>query len=231
MSARSLVAAVVAGLTLLVGLPAGAADPAPTVGAPQGNVQPVLQPVKGVGVAATGAAVDDRVAVLLQNAGTKPARVDLITATATSRDGGSVTRARSVEAFPQVLAPGELALAAVQFRRKGVPPGATVVVKVRSTRSSAAKAARALAVSGLALSAPQTGDVAQTLAATLTNPTARGTARAPRVAVMCFGESKQPTGMTTARAGVARIRPGKQAAVSVPLALLCPTYLVAARAT
>ena len=231
MTARWLVAGAVVGVAILVAVPAGAADPAPTVGAPQGNVQPVLQPVTGVGAAATAAAVDDRVAVLLQNGGTATARVDLVTAIATSRDGAAVTRARSVEAFPQVLAPGELSLASVRFRRNGVPPGATVVVKVRSTPVKAAKAARALAVSGLALSAPQTGDVAQTLAATLTNPASTWTARAPRVAVMCFGESRQPSSMTTARAGVAKLGPGKHAAVSVPLATLCPTYLVAARAT
>ncbi len=202
--------------------------PAPTVGEPQGNVNPVLEPVTGLGVAGTAAAVDDRVAVLLQNGGNETARVDLVTATATSRDGASVTRARSVEAFPQVLAPGELSLASVAFRANGVPPGATVVVKVRSTPVTEAKASRALAVSGLALSAPQTGDVAQTLAATLTNPTGTWTARSPRVAVMCFGESRQPSGITTVRAGVAELAPGQQASVSVPLATLCPTYLVAA---
>jgi hypothetical protein len=205
-----------------------ASPPAPTVGEPQGNVNPVLEPVTGLGVAGTAAAVDDRVAVLLQNGGTATARVDVVTATATSRDGASVTRARSVQAFPQVLAPGELSLAAVTFRANGVPPGATVVVKVRGTPVTAVKASRALAVSGIALSAPQTGDVAQTIAATLTNPTGAWTARSPRVAVMCFGESRQPSGITTVRAGVAEIAPGRQASVSVPLATLCPTYLVAA---
>jgi voltage-gated potassium channel Kch len=154
-----------------------------------------------------------------------------VTATATSADGSSVTRARSVEAFPQVLVPGELALATVQFRRHGVAPGATVAVKVRSTPVAAANASRALAVSGLTLSPPQTGSVAQRLTAVVQNPTTAWTARSPRVAVMCFGESRQPTTITTTRVGVARIRPGKQATVAVPLATLCPTYLVAARAT
>jgi hypothetical protein len=230
----SVVTAVFVAVTTLAG-PAVAARAServsPTVGAPQGNVQPALQPVTGVGVAATGSAVDDRVPVIIQNHGTKTARVELVTAVATSRDGASVTRARSVEAFPQVLAPGEFALASVKFRRNGVPPGATVAVKVRSAPVRATKASRALAVSGLALSAPQTGNVAQTLGATVTNPTSAWTARSPRVAVMCFGESRQPTSVTTARVGPAKLAPGTRATVSVPLTTLCPTYLVAARAT
>ena len=37
--------------------------------------------------------------------------------------------------------------------------------------------------------------------------------------------------VATARLTKARLAPGKQASVSVPLPTLCPTYLVAARAT
>ena len=204
---------------------------AASAGAPVGNVEPALAPVTGVAAAATSAAVDDRVAVLIQNAGTRVARVDLVTATATTAEGGSVTRARSVRSFPQVVAPGELALASVQFRRNGVPPGATVMVKVRSTPVKAARVSRALAVSGPVLSAPQTGPVAQTLDATLANGTTNWTARDARVAVMCFGESREPSTIATARPKPRVIAPGKQATVRVPLTTLCPTYLVAARAS
>jgi hypothetical protein len=216
---------------LVVTVLANAVAHAATAGAPVGNVEPALVPVTGVAAAATSAAVDDRVAVLIQNAGTRAARVDLVTATATTAEGGAVTRARSVEAFPQVVAPGELALASVQFRRNGVPPGATVVVKVRSTPVKAARASRVLAVSGPVLSAPQTGPVAQTVDATVANGTTNWTARAARVAVMCFGESREPSTITTARPRPRVVAPGKQAKVRVPLTTLCPTYLVAARAS
>lgn len=200
-------------------------------GAPQGNVQPTLQPVTGVGVAATSSAVDDRVAVIISNATTRSARVDLVSATASRTDGGRVTHARTREAYPQVLAPGELALAAVQFRKGGVPPGASVVVKVRSRPVTDARATRVLGVSAPSLSPPGTGAVAQTLGATVSNDTPAWTAIAPQVAVMCFGEARQPTTITTKRLRVRKIAPGRQATVSVPLSTLCPTYLVAPRTT
>jgi hypothetical protein len=119
----------------------------------------------------------------------------------------------------------------VKFRTGDVAPGATLVARIRSTRVTAARAGRALAVGGLALSPPQTGSVPQTMTATLTNPTSSWKARAPKVAVMCFGEATNPVAVATARLTVATLAPGKQATVAVPLPTLCPTYLVAARAT
>jgi len=67
--------------------------------------------------------------------------------------------------------------------------------------------------------------------ATVTNPTSSWTARLPKVAVMCFGEARNPVALATARLPARTLRPGKQATVSVPLPTLCPAYLVAARAT
>ena len=81
------------------------------------------------------------------------------------------------------------------------------------------------------LSAPETGAVAQTMRATLTNPTTSWTAKLPETAVMCFGEAGTPTTFATARASARRVAPGKTTPASVPLATLCPTYLVAARAS
>jgi hypothetical protein len=230
---RRAAAIAVLGVALLaVSVPgAGAAEPPPTVGMPQGNVQPPPTSAAGVGVAATATPVDGRVAVLIQNNGTKTARVDVVAVTATTRDGSRVTRARSREAFPQVLAPGEFALASVKFRRNDAPPGVTIAAKIRSTPVKATLASRALAVSNLVLSPPQTGSVAQTMGATATNPTSSWTARAPKVAVMCFGEARNPVALATARLSARTLRPGKQATVSVPLPTLCPAYLVAARAT
>jgi hypothetical protein len=215
-----------------VALPVGAGAQAAPAGAPQGNVTPALGPSDGkVAAAATAAPVDGRVAVLIRNDSTKTARVDLVTAVATAPGGGRVTRARSLEAFPTVLAPGELGLASVTFRRGEAPPGATIAATVRSTPVKPSVATRALAVSGLALSPPQTGPVAQTMGATVTNPTSSWTARAPKVAVMCFGEAGNPVAVAAARLSSATLRPGKQATVSVRLPTLCPAYLVAARAT
>jgi hypothetical protein len=130
-----------------------------------------------------------------------------------------------------VLAPGELSLASVKFRAGDVAPGATIAAKIRSTSVKAARAARALTVSNLALSPPQTGPIAQSMTATVTNTTSSWTARAPKVAVMCFGEAMNPVALATARPPTAKLAPGKHVTVAVPLATLCPTYLVAARAT
>jgi hypothetical protein len=212
-------------------VPAGSAFAA-SAGSPVGNAGPALGPSDGrVSAAATSAPVDDRVAVLIRNGSTKTARVDLVTVAATSRDGGTVVKARSLEAFPQVLAPGELALASVKFRAGEVAPGAAIAAKIRSNPVSAARAARALTVGDLVLSPPQTGSVAQTMTATVSNPTSSWPARSPKVAVMCFGEATNPVAVATARLTKARLAPGKQASVSVPLPTLCPTYLVAARGT
>jgi hypothetical protein len=230
---RPVVAAIA---TVAVTLSAGsafarAAESAPTP-VPQGNVQPALDSVNGkVAVAAAGAPVDDRIAVIVDNGTTRPARVDLVTATATSGGGATVTRARTVTTFPEVLAPGAYALAVLRFRKNGAPADATLKYRVTSTRARSSADPRALAVSDLVLSPPLTGPVAQTLGATVTNPSSTRTARLPRVAVMCLNEARKPVTLTTDRLDVAKLGPAKTAPASVPLATLCPTYLVAATST
>ena len=209
---------------------AGAVDTM-SPGSPQGNVTPTLQTTTGVAVVAQSAPVDGQVALLLHNGTTKPVRVDLVTGVATRTDGGQAVRTRSVKTYPQVLAPDQLALASVTFRTKSLTPGATITAKVRSTPVTAARAQRVVSVSGLVLSAPLTGPVAQTMRATVSNATTSWTAKLPEVAVMCFGEAATPTTFASAKASVRRIAPGKTASASVPLSLLCPTYLVAARAS
>jgi hypothetical protein len=210
---------------------AGAADSTstPTAITPTGNVQPALDAVTGkVAVAASGAPVDDQVAVIVANGTTRAARVELITATATTGGGATAVRARTVSTYPTVIGPGAYALAVVKFRKNTVPLDATMTFRVRSTRAKSAADRRALAVSNLVLSPPLTGAVAQTLGATVTNPSTTRTARLPRVAAMCFNEASKPVTMTTARLDVAKLAPAKAAPASVPLTLLCPTYLVAA---
>ncbi len=200
-------------------------------GAPQGNVTPSTKPARGVALVAASAPVDGRVALLLHNGTNRPVRIDRVNATAAGSGGGLVTLARTTATFPQVLAPDELALAAVRFRKRGIGTEPKVTAKVRSTRVAAGRAMRVLSVGDLVLSAPQTGPVAQTMRATLTNASASWTARKPKAAVMCFGEAGTPTTITTARAPARRVAPGKSIAATVELPSLCPTYLVAARAT
>jgi hypothetical protein len=227
---RATIALTVALLASLPTVVAAGAD-ATTSGAPQGNVTPTTQPKQGVAVVAVSAPVDGRVALLLHNGTVRPVRIDLVTAIATSSGGGLATRSRTTASYPQYLAPDGLSLAAVTFRTRALRPGAVVTAKVRSTPVSAARAARTLAVSNLALSPPQTGAVAQTMGAILTNGTTTWTARSPQTAVMCFGEAGDPTTFSSTRATTRRIAPGGTASVSVPLTSLCPAYLVAARAT
>jgi hypothetical protein len=198
-------------------------------GAPQGNAAPTTQGNAKVEVIARSAPVDGQVAVLVRNGTNRPVRVDVVTVAATSAEGGFAMRALAVKAYPQVLAPDTLALAAVRFRQRALPNDTELTAKVRSTPVPAAQAQRALSVGGLVLSPPQTGAVAQTMRATLTNGTRAWTARAPEVAVMCFGEAGNPTSLAAARAAAARVAPGGTAAATVPLASLCPSYLVAAR--
>jgi hypothetical protein len=220
----------VALLLALGASPGGAVDTA-SPGSPQGNVTPTITAASGVAVVAQSAPVEGRVALLLHNGTAKPVRVERITAVATRPDGGLAVRARTTKTYPQLLAPDQLALASVKFRAKAVAPNATVTAKVRSTPVSAARAKRVLAVSDLVLSAPMTGTVAQTMRATVTNGTSSWTAAVPQVAVMCFGEASTPTTFASARASSRHIRPGATASATVPLTSLCPTYLVAARAS
>jgi hypothetical protein len=224
------VACATASLVALFAVPGGAVDTM-SPGSPQGNVTPTIQSSTGVAVVAQSAPVDGRVALLLHNGTTKPVRVDRITGVATRSDGGLAVRARTAKTYPQVLGPDQLALASVKFRAKAVAPNTTITAKVRSTPVSAARAKRVLSVSDLVLSAPMTGAVAQTMRATVTNATSDWTAPIPEVAVMCFGEASTPSTFASARASARRIPAGRTASATVPLTSLCPTYLVAARAS
>ncbi len=114
MTVRLLVAAVVFGVALTMSPVAGATER--VVAVPHGNVEPMLDSVHGkVAVAAFGAPVDDRVAVIVENGTTHPARVKSVTATATRGGGATAARARTVATYPRVLAPGGYALAVVQI--------------------------------------------------------------------------------------------------------------------
>lgn len=217
-------------LVVVAAAPAGAVDTT-SPGSPQGNVTPTLQPTPGVAVVAQSAPVDGEVALVLHNGTTRPVRVDLVTGVATRTDGGLAVRARTAKTYPQVLAPDQLGLAAIRFPKQSMTPGATIAFTLRRTPVSAARAKRVLSASDLVLSAPLTGPVAQTMGATVTNATADWTAVSPAVAVVCFGEASTPTTFASARVSVRRIKPGTTAPASVPLSLLCPTYLVAARAS
>jgi hypothetical protein len=233
LSARR-IASTGAGVVLLVvaiGASSAAAVDTVSAGAPQGNVTPTFQPTADVAVVAQSAPVDGRVALLLHNGTDQPVRIDLVTGVATRGDGGFAVRARSTKSYPQVLAPDQLALTAVKFSKKSFPTDASITATVRSTPVSALRAERVLSTSDLVLSPPMTGAVAQTMRATLTNATTSWNARLPEVAVMCFGEASKPSTFTSARASVRRLAAGKTATSTIPLSSLCPSYLVAARAS
>jgi hypothetical protein len=224
---RPLVVAVLLGVALATSPAAGATPPPAAV--PHGNVEPALEGVNGkVVVATSGAAVDDRVAVIVENGTRHPVRVGSVIATATRGGGATVTRARTVATYPRVLAPGAYALGVVKFRRDGAPADATLQFRVASRRVRSSTDRRALVTGDFVLSSPMTGAVAQTLGATVTNPSGARTARAPRAVVMCFSEARTPVTLTTARLDVAKLGPKQAATASVPLATLCPAYLVAA---
>jgi hypothetical protein len=186
-----------------------------------------------VAVVATSAPTDGKVAVVLHNATTHPVRIVRLDVVATTADGGRATRAHTTATYPQVLAPDTLALTAVSFGAKRAPAtDATFDAKVRSRRVSSARAERTVSVGALGLSPIQSGTVAQTISATLTNATAPSwTAKHPATAVVCFGEGGNPSTFTAAKASTAKIAPGVSVPVTLSLTSLCPTYLVAARAS
>lgn len=241
MSARTLLArsaaAVGVGLACVALAASGAAGAATGPGAPpgipQGNVTPTTTPATGVAAVAQSAPVDGRVAILVHNGSAKPVRIDLVSVVALGAGGGTAVRARGVAAYPQVLAPDQLALTSVRFRPRALAgvPNPQLTIKVRSTPVTSARALQALSVSGLTLSPPQSGAVAQTMQATLSNRTTSWTAHAPEAAVMCFGEAGNPTTFASARAAARRVRAGRSVSATVPLTSLCPAYLVAARAS
>jgi hypothetical protein len=206
-------------------------DSGAAAGAPRGNVTPTLQPTQGVGVAAQSAPTDGRVALVLRNPTDEPVRIQLIRAVASRAESGFAARATSAAAFPQIVAPGGISLAAVSFRRTDLRPTDQMTFKVKSTQVSGARSARVVSVGDLVLSPMQTGAVAQTMTTSVTNPTSSWTAARPEAAVVCFGQAGNPSTFASARASTRRIKPGAGTTVTVPLTSLCPSYLVAARAT
>ena len=203
--ARALAFVLVVGAAVSVAAPVGAAS---SPGAPQGNVTPSAPATTRMGAAAVSAPTDGVIAVLLQNGTSTPRRIDRINAVATRVDGGRATKARSGHCVPPGGRAGRVALASVKFRtrrscrrRPGRGDGA------EHAGVGAPRAQRALSVGGLVLSAPQTGAVAQTMQATLTNGTTSWTARAPEAAIICFGEAGKPSTFAKARARRAASHP------------------------
>jgi hypothetical protein len=220
----STIAIVVSPIAVAGALPA----PAPAL---QGNVTPQLPatlPSK-VAVVASSALQDGKVAVIVANGSSSPARNIVVTGVATRADGGAVTRARTRVTVPAVVAPGAIALAGLDFSKRGVDPGATVTFRVRSSATATSGDSRLLEARALTLSAPLEGAVAQTLGAQLVNTGARALRGPVRVTVMCFDEARRPVVATTKVLRARKLAPGQSVHTTVPLATLCPTYLVGAR--
>ena len=202
---------------------------AATTGPIAGNVEPALDTVDPgtVGVAASGAPLRGVVPVVVQNR--KPATVThvRISARAVDGDGRTVARATTRTVVPEVLDPGALGLARVDFGDPLLPLGVSYKFVVTSKRGGSASPVT-LEPTGFRLSPPMTGRVAQTLNVTLRNPT-NTRARGPvRVAVMCFGESRRPVQYVADKAHVAQLAPGTTMNTTVEFDELCPAYVVGA---
>ena len=197
-----------------------------------GNVTPALgsPPPGKVAVGAAGAAVDGRVAAIVQNGTSAPVHNLRVSGTATRADGGAVTTATTGTVVPSTLAPGAYGLLVLDFRKQGVAPGAAVQFRVKSTGTPSSTDPRLLAVGGFQLSAPLTGPVAQRLDVSVTNPGTRAVRGPLRITVMCFDEAAKPVTVASTRVRRAKLAAGKSVHASVPLTSLCPTYQVGAQA-
>jgi hypothetical protein len=197
-----------------------------------GNVTPRLDPAPTgtVAVVASGAPVDGKVAVIVQNGTAGPVDSVRVRGTATRADGGSATSARTATLVPAVLAPGAYGLGVLDFRKNALAPGAQIAFDVTSSKAKSPTDPALLAVGDFLLSAPLTGSVAQRLDLIVTNPGRRAVRGPLTVTVMCFGESARPVTVATVAVKRSRLGAGKSVPVSVPLASLCPTYQVGARA-
>ena len=156
----------------------GSTDVATSVvpsGPPRGNVEPALDPVPAgkVAVVAPSAPVDGSVAVIVQNGTATPVRNVRVTGFTTTPDGSSATKSSTQSVLPSTLAPDEIALGVVQFRPSAIAADSTLSFRVASRHALSAKDPTALDVGSLVLSPPLTGDVAQLLGVTVTNPSSR----------------------------------------------------------
>jgi hypothetical protein len=198
-------------------------------GALVGNVEPAIDTTgRTVSVAASSAPVDGTVAIIIRN-GTKHA-VDhvKVTAIAGAPGGGQEVRANALAPIPAVIPSGGLALTSAQFDARTLPANPQITFRVRS-RATRSTDASALAVSNVRLGPPPSGQSAEQLSMTVGNPGTR-TVRGPVTAtVMCFGEARTPTTVTTTKPRRTGLRKGASVPVTVDLAYLCPTYLVGAR--
>ena len=194
----------------------------------QGNVEPAVEAGHEgqVAVVASGAPLRNAVPVVVSNGTDHDVTGVRVTAVATDAAGGSAVRAVT-GVVPATLAPGELAVGRVNFGHATVGPKLTFSVASRSSGSAVDRAA--LDVSGLRLSSPATGPVAERLALTVRNPQRRTVDGPVRVTVMCFDEARRPVFLATATVKTAHLRRGATVRASVPLTELCPSYLAGAR--
>jgi hypothetical protein len=222
-------------LLVVLGTPMAVATSRATAAPPglplAGNVIPQLDASDGkVAVVASSAAQNGKVAVVVANGTSTPVRRVVVDGLATRPDGGVVTHATTRVTVPAVLAPGAIALGALDFGKHRIPRGAAFTFRVRSGRASTPADAGLLEVRDLTLSPPLEGAVAQTLAGRVVNAGERLQRGPVRVTVMCFDEARRPVEATTEIVEVRKLAPGKSVRATVPFATLCPTYLVGARA-
>jgi hypothetical protein len=197
---------------------------------PRGNVVPTLDAVPSgtVGVAAASAPVEGRVAVLVQNAETRPVRFVRVTGTAMLPDGRSA-HATTADIVPSKLVPGAIGVGLLRFRPRHVRGNPTLAFRVKASRSRSDNARDALDVRDITLTAPLRGTIAQRLNLTVFNPGKHAVRGPARVRLVCFGESGRPTGGIDRVKAVHRLAAGAAVDVRINLRDLCPSYLLVAR--
>jgi hypothetical protein len=228
MRRSSVATLVITALMAASGFARAAGAPSSSVG---GNVEPALDvgAPNAVAVVASGAPAEGEVPVIVRNGTTHAVTVRRVVAAAVDGSGRAVARAATRTVVPRVLEPDGLGLARVQFGDAALPVSVTFEFDVTATRERNPKRV-ALEPTAFALSPPSTGPVAQTLDVTVRNPASSAVRGPVRVAVMCFGEARRPTGMVMKTSRIDRTAPYGSVTIGVGLRDLCPTYLVAANA-
>jgi hypothetical protein len=193
----------------------------------QGNATPVLDdPAGQVAVVSASAAVDRRVAFVVQNGTDHWVRVVTVTGAAANPSGSSAARATTGDAVPARLAPGDTAIGRLRFRPGTLEPGASFTWRVDARRTDVDEDPVRLVASDFELSSAMTGKVAQTLELTVTNPHDTARFGPLPLQVLCVNEAGRPALGYALEVGRRRLDAQKSVQVTVAMRYLCPSYLV-----
>jgi hypothetical protein len=136
-------------------------------------------------------------------------------------------RAVTHRIVPGVLHPGGQGLGEVKFPKRSVRVDDTLMFDVK-TATPGARDPVALTAGSFVLSAPRTGDVAQTLDLVVTNDSAQVVEGRVDVRVVCLNQAGTPANSASKRLARTELARGATLPTSVDFDLLCPTYVVGA---